>query len=125
MARGLSRVSWSRTHFNKNNMKTLRKHLKGVSAGLASIMLFATSAVGFSPIPNRMNAEKVASIADTYFKNCATCKYITVYNSENEVVYDGLVHDEKNIKNEKLNKLLAKSDFLMSNKITKYYIVTN
>lgn len=106
-------------------MKTLRKHLKGVSAGLASVMLFATSAVGFSPIPNRMNEEKVASIADVYFENCATCKYITVYNSENEVVYDGLVHDEKNIKNEKLNKLLAKSDFLMSNKITNYYIVTN
>ena len=104
-------------------MKTLRKHLKSVSVGLASVMLFASSSMALDN--NKINEEKKTSIADVYFNDCASCKYITIYNSENELVYDGLVHDTNNIQNEKLNKLLAKSDFLMSNQITNYYIITD
>ncbi len=104
-------------------MKTLRKHLKGVSVALASVMLLASSSMALDI--KKINEEKKTTIADVYFDDCSSCKYITIYNSENELVYDGLVHDTNNIKNEKLNKLLAKSDFLMSNQITNYYIITD
>ena len=104
-------------------MKTLRKRLKGVSIGLASVMLLASSSMALDT--NNINEDKRTTIADVYFDDCSSCKYITIFNSENELVYDGLVHDTNNIKSEKLKKLLAKSDFLMSNQITNYYIITD
>jgi len=49
---------------------------------------------------------------------------VTVYSSDDELVYDALVKDVKDIKDEKLMQLLEKSDYIMSNRITDYYILS-
>ena len=106
-------------------MKPLRKHMKGVSIGLASVMLMASSSLALDT--NKVDIEtEGTTIADIYFdEECSSYKYITIYDSSEGLVYDGLVRDVDNIKDENLKKLLSKSDFLMSNQITDYYIITD
>ena len=57
-------------------------------------------------------------------EDCSSCKYVTIFNSDDELVYDVLVRDVQNIKDKNLLKILEKSDFIMSNQITNYYILS-
>ena len=105
-------------------MKTLRTHLKGISIGLASVMLMASSSQALDS--GKVYDTEELSIADMYFnEECSSYKYITIYNSKDGLVYDGMVRDAENITDKELNELLSKSDFLMSNQITDYYIITD
>ncbi len=98
--------------------------MKGVSIGLASVMLMASSSLALDTKAD-IETEGI-TIADIYFdEECSSYKYITIYDSIEGLVYDGLVRDVDNIKDENLKKLLSKSDFLMSNQITDYYIITD
>ena len=99
--------------------------MKGVSIGLASVMLMASSSLALDTNKADIETEGTA-IADIYFdEECSSYKYITIYDSSDGLVYDGLVRDVDNIKDENLKKLLSKSDFLMSNQIADYYIITD
>jgi len=57
-----------------------------------------------------------------FSEDCITCKYVTVYDENDRLIYDKLVIDTENIKDAKLKVILDKSYFLMSNSITDYYI---
>jgi len=124
----------NKIQFNKGQlMNGLSKLTKGVSIALASAMLMAHS----SPILEsnlRERSEVIEEIeevvpnevGDIYFnsEDCSKCRYVTIYDEEARLVLDKLVNDITDIKDEKINKLLEKSDFLMSNSITNYYILS-
>ena len=57
-----------------------------------------------------------------FSEDCLTCKYVTVYDENDLLIYDKLVIDTENIKDKKLKVILDESYFLMSNSITDYYI---
>lgn len=112
-------------------MKIIRKMLKRVSMALAGVMLMASGSLAFEnsyvDVTNVDSLNDNKQIVEDIFFNdedCSSCKYVTVYNSDDELVYDALVKDVKDIKDEKLMRLLEKSDYIMSNRITDYYILS-
>jgi len=109
-------------------MKAIRKSSKIFSVGLASSMLFATTAMGFGMNPSAAIIEDTSSepVEEIYFskEECGSCKYITVYDQNSTLLYDGLVDTKVEIQDEKLIRLLNKSDFIMRNEITDYYILS-
>ena len=110
-------------------MKTIRKILNGVSIGLASVMLMSSASLALDH-PNKVNGKESISTTDIvddilFEEDCGSCGYITIYDSNDNLVYDVLVRDKDNIKDKKLKKLLKKSDYLMSNRISDYYIISN
>ncbi len=112
-----------------NTMKSIRKILNGVSIGFASVMLMSSGSLALDnsyKVANEDSLSVANTVEDIVFdEDCVTCRYITVYDSNDNLVFDGIVNDKNNIKNKKLRKILKKSDYLMSNRITDYYILTN
>ncbi len=112
-----------------NTMKSIRKILNGVSIGFASVMLMSSGSLALDnsyKVANEDSLSVANTVEDIVFdEDCVTYRYITVYDSNDNLVFDGIVNDKNNIKNKKLRKILKKSDYLMSNRITDYYILTN
>jgi len=59
-----------------------------------------------------------------FSEDCLTCKYVTVYDENDRLIYDKLVIDSENIQDVKLKAILDNSYFLMSNSITDFYILS-
>ena len=113
-------------------MKKLRKSLNGISIAIAVAMLTVTGTLTYAnPNVDNKNSDSLKTddpvINEIYFtdQECSDCKFITIINMNDEIVYDKLVKDSKHIKDQKLLKLLDKSDFMMRNYITDYYILSN
>jgi len=121
----------NKIQFNKGQlMNEFRKLTKGVSIALASAMLMAHS----SPVLEnslKVRSEGVEVVIpieddDIYFntEDCSKCRYVTIYDENARLVLDKLVRDKTDIKDERIKKLIENSDFLMSNSITDYYILS-
>ena len=95
-------------------------------------MVFSTTLMAFSnslPWPLTDNSDSVKSttqtIEDIYFEeDCGSCRYITIYDENDQLVYDKLIMDIENIQDPELVLILDKSYFLMKNTITDYYILS-
>lgn len=111
-------------------MNEFRKLTKGVSIALASAMLMAhSSPVLDNSLKGRSEGVEVVipiEDDDIYFntEDCSTCRYVTIYDENARLVLDKLVRDKTDIKDERIKKLIENSDFLMSNSITDYYILS-
>jgi hypothetical protein len=110
-------------------MKTIRNFLNGVSIGLASVMLMSSASLALDNTNKAINEDSLSTtdiVDDILFEeDCSSCGYITIYDTDDNLVYDVLVRDKDNIKDKKLKKLLKRSDYLMSNRISDYYIISN
>ena len=97
-----------------------------------SFVVFCSTLMAFSnTLPDDfigMREDSVKStgeIEDIYFgEECTNCRYITVYDENDNLVYDKLVVDAENIQDPELKLILEKSYFLMKNSITDYYILS-
>ncbi len=110
-------------------MKTVRKILNGFSIGLASVMLMSSASLALDNTNKAINEDSLSTtdiVDDILFdEDCESCGYITIYDTDDNLVYDVLVRDKDNIKDKELIKLLKKSDYLMGNRISDYYIISN
>ena len=107
-------------------MRTIRTNSRLLSIGVASAMLLGTVGMA-APVTSVPPIEEAPEILkDIYFseEDCSSCKYITVYDQDNRLLYDGLVPDKDEIKDQALNELINDSDYIMSNEITDYYILS-
>ena len=111
-------------------MNGLGKLAKGVSLVLAGSVLMASSTpVLEAGVKVRSEADEVVenplSEDDIYFSDdCTNCRYVIVYDENANLVMDKLVRDKTDIRNQKIIKLIKESDFLMSNSIADYYILS-
>ena len=106
-------------------MEILRKNRRLLSAGIASAVLLATTGMT-APINIDPTVEVPEQVDEIYFseEECESCKYITIYDENSNLLYDGLIQDRNDIKDEVLSRLLGDSDYIMSNEITDYYILS-
>ena len=108
-------------------MVKVPKITKGVSVAMACALLMAFSSTILDSVKvNSKIDDTPRQVEDILFnEDCLTCKYVTVYDENDRLVYDKLVIDTENIKDAKLKGILEKSYFLMSNSITDYYILSD
>jgi len=90
----------------------------GVSAALAGVILLTSGTM--------VNEHKIdpieVSVADVYFdETCDNGKFVMIYHETKGVVYDSFVKNKEHKK--RLDQLLETSDYLMSDRITDYYIL--
>ena len=106
-------------------MEILRRNRRLLSAGIASAVLLATTGMT-APINIDPTVEVPEQVDEIYFseEECESCKYITIYDENSNLLYDGLIQDRNDIKDEVLSRLLGDSDYIMSNEITDYYILS-
>ena len=92
-------------------------------------MLMSSASLAIDNTNKAINEDSLSTtdiVNDVVFdEDCGSCGYITIYDSDDNLVYDILVRDRDNIKDKKLKRLLKKSDYLMSNRISDYYIISN
>lgn len=93
---------------------------------MACALLMAFSSPVLDPVKVNTDTDKAPpQVEDVYFSDdCTTCRYITIYDEHDRLVFDRLVVDTENIKDVKLKNMLENSYFLMSNSITNYYILS-
>lgn len=108
-------------------MNDLWRKILGVSliVLLTTLMAFSNSL----PFPITDNSDSVKNVTQKiehiYFgEDCTSCRYITIYDEDDQLVYDKLVTDAENIQDPELELILEKSYFLMKNSITDYYILS-
>ena len=90
-------------------------------------LLMAFSSPVLEPIKVSSNDEEITppQVEEIYFgEDCTNCRYITVYNEKDQLVFDKLIRDADNIDDPRLKKILNDSYYLMSNSITDYYILS-
>lgn len=108
-------------------MNKLGKYILGISLAMASALLIAFSfpVLETNKVYAELDNKDYVQVEDIYFtEDCTSCRYITVYDENDRLVYDKLVIDTNNITDTKLKKILKESDFLMSNSITDFYILS-
>lgn len=106
-------------------MNGLGKFTKGVSVAMACALLMAFSTPVLDFVKVSSEGETPREVKDIYFnEDCTSCKYITIYDENDQLVYDKLVNDVNDITDVELKNMLNKSYYLMSNSITDYYILS-
>ena len=125
MAQALNVYYCQKTQFIRS-MNGITKITKGVSAAMACALLMAFSSPVLEPIKiNTEPDDDPLQVEEVIFgEDCLTCRYVTIYDENDKLIYDKLVLDSENIKDAKLSGILEKSYFLMSNSITDYYILS-
>ncbi len=93
---------------------------------MACVLLMAFSSPVLDSVKVETETDKTtAQVEEILFsEDCLTCKYVTVYDENDRLIYDKLVIDSENIKDVKLKGILDNSYFLMSNSITDFYILS-
>lgn len=93
---------------------------------MACAMLMAFSSPVLDSVKVDTETDKTATQVEEilFSEDCATCRYVTVYDENDRLIYDKLIIDSENIKDVKLKGILDNSYFLMSNSITDYYILS-
>ena len=90
-------------------------------------LLMAFSSPVLEPIKVDPKGKEIApsQVEEIYFgEDCTSCRYITIYNEKDQLIFDELLEDTENIEDPMLRKILDESYFLMSNSITDYYILS-
>lgn len=106
----------------------LGKLSKGLSLALTGSMLMASSYPVLETelkVDDRECQEIDFALNENSIEDCDACKYITIIDENSKIVMDLLVdHSTHEVKNEKARKLLKKSDLVMSNSISDYYLLS-
>ena len=108
-------------------MNSVLKKILGVSFVVTITTLMAFSSTFQYPVVDITDSVKStpANIEDIYFsEDCSSCRFITIYDENDHLVYDKLIIDAENIQDPELKVILEKSYFLMKNSITDYYILS-
>lgn len=109
-------------------MKNLWKKVAGISIALfwATLMAFSSSITEQIDIESDSVKSDQQQIQEIFFdEDCTGCRYITIYDRNDQLVLDQLVFDAKEIKDPALIAIIEKSYFLMRNSITDYYILSD
>ena len=108
-------------------MFRISKLTKVISIAMACSLMMAFSAPVLDPIKVITETDDTSTQVEeiVFNEDCITCRYVTIYDENDKLIYDKLIPDVENIKDQKLKNILEKSYFLMSNSITDYYILSD
>ena len=109
------------------SMYRISKLTKIISIAMACTLMMAFSTPVLDPIKVISETDDTPTQVEEIIFNedCTTCRYVTIYDENDKLIYDKLIPDVENIKDQKLKRILEESYFLMSNSITDYYILSD